>query len=388
MDSEIQRIHLNDLPDHFYIKILNDKLRSDIFYKAVKNCGGKQIYLAKKLGVDRRRLQKWKNGTRFMPLKFLRKICLLTYTELEYLEKNSIIGLKGDTYCRNCLTLKFPIQINEEWAYFSQIINTDGHISSNLKMIEIANDDIGVLEKIKTFLKSVGITEKSINQKKWNRGKYFKICNRSFVRLFCYIFNIKSGRKFDVVRISDIIKISPKNVIASALQGAFDGDGFAVERTWRIGINSKSKNYMKDINELLSVFGINSYFRGPDARGRYICEITKYSNLKNFQDSIGFYNIKRRKKLGKIVSHLSKYPKYTGKEAQDIILKKIKEHGSIDVKKISSLIERSKETTNYHLIKLYNDGDLNRIKKGKKFIYSLPRNMKGVENERTYIARR
>lgn len=377
----MQEARLASIPDYFYVKILDDEIRKDIFHRAAKDMGLNQTSLAKRLGLNEGRLKRWRQGVRFMPMKFLREVCILANIDLNYLEKKSDMGLKGDTYCRNYLPIKFPIRIDKEWAYFSQLINTDGHVTSNLKMIEIANDDIKVLKNLKKFLKGFGVSEESVYEKEWNKGKYFKICNRSFVRLFCLIFDVKPGKKYDVIKIPDVIKISPKSVIASALRGAFDGDGWVVKRTRRVGINSKSKQYMKDIHELLSIFNVNSYFRGPDKRGRYLCEITRYSNIKNFQKFIGFYNEKRMKGLEEIVFYLSKNPQYSISEAHEVILEKINKFEIIDTKKLSFLIERSEETTNRHLKELYCSGKINRNKVGKRFFYSLSNDIRGVTNE-------
>ena len=200
--------------------------------------------------------------------------------------------------------------------------------------------------------------------------------------MLCHIFNIKPGKKFDIIKIPPIIKRSPNNIIASALCGAFDGDGWVVERTRRIGINSNSKQYMEDIHNLMLLFDIESYVRGPDKRGRYLCEITRYSNVKKFRDFIGFFNEKRKNKLEKITQILSNYPLYSTNEAHEIILDKIKEYKKINSKELSSLIKRSNETTSHHLRNLYNNGKIQRNMLGKKYIYSLSDNLNGVKYER------
>ncbi len=321
-----------------------------------------------------------------MPMLKFKKICKLAKINLNFIEQVSKIGLKGDKYCRNYLNLSFPIEIDIKWAYFSQLINTDGHISKNLKTVEIANNDINVLKDLKHFLNSLGIKNQSIYEKDWNKGKYYKITNRSFTRLFSYIFNINPGKKFDKIRIPEIIVNSQKDVISAALRGAFDGDGCVVKRTRKVNINSKSRKFIQDIHTLLSLFNIFSHVRGPDERGRYLCEITGYENIKNFKNGIGFNNEKRSDMLKEIELLLSKYPQYPTKQINEIIFTEIEQKGFIDTRNLSVLLNRSEEVACHHLRNLYNIGKLNRTlnrtKIGKKYEYS------GVKNERIVAARR
>lgn len=294
------KINLSDFPDSFYLE-LNSEKRKEIFKQAANKVVSLPK-LAKKLNVSWRSFWNWFHGRRALKLETLRNICNIAGIELNSIQKY-IEKVKGDTYCRKGLKLNLPFEVNEEWAYMAELLRTDGHITKDLKNVEIANNDFGVLERFKSFLFKIGIESDSIHQKPWNKGLYFKICNRTFARIMSSIFEIPVGKKCGIIFIPKIIKYSQPAVIASALRGAFDGDGWSCFRSRRTGIQLKSKQYVQDICELLQKLGISSYFRGPNKEDKYLCEVTRQQNLIRFQNIINFDNIKRKESLSRIVSN-------------------------------------------------------------------------------------
>lgn len=294
------KINLSDFPDYFYLKLDAEK-RKEIFRLAANKIGSLPK-LAKELGVGWRSLWRWLHGKRALKLEILKNICNIAEINIDSIQEY-VEEVKGDTYCRKGLKIKLPFQINEEWAYISELLRTDGHVTKNLKNVEIANNDIDVLEKFKLFLFKIGIEQDSIHQKSWNKGLYLKICNRSFARLMNSIFEIPIGKKCGIIFIPQIIKDSQPSIMASALRGAFDGDGWSCFRSRRAGIQLKSKQYVEDICELLQKLGISSYYRGPNKEGKYLCEVTRQENLIKFQNIINFDNSKRRESLSSIISN-------------------------------------------------------------------------------------
>jgi len=297
--KEYISINLSDLPKDFYISI-DSKIIKKIFKKASKNRKIGLPKLAKELNFVWGSFWRWYNNKRFIKIKNLERIC--NYANISVNDLQKYINLiKGDIYCRNGLKIKLPLVINEEWAYVAELLRTDGHIPKSLKEVEIANNDIGVLNLLKNFLLSLGIKESSIHEKPWNKGKNIKICNRTFARIMNSIFEIPSGNKCGIICIPTFIKKSPTSVVGSSIKGALDGDGWTIESTRRVGIQSKSQKYVSDIYSLLKErFKLITYLRGP-YQGKYTCDMGRKENLKRFQKLIGFNNEKRNLKLQRVL---------------------------------------------------------------------------------------
>jgi len=292
-------INLSDLPKNFYIS-LDSKIIKKIFKKASKNRKISLPKLAKELNFTWISFWRWYNNKRFIKIENLEKICKCTNMSINEIQKH-VNMIKGDTYCRHGLKIKLPLLINEKWAYIAEFLRTDGHLPKSLKEIEIANNDIKVLNILKKFLFSLGIREDSIHEKPWNKGMNIKICNRTFARIMNSIFEIPSGNKCGIIHIPTIIKKSPTSVVASSIKGALDGDGWTIESTRRVGIQSKSQKYVSDIYLLLKErFKLITYLRGP-CQGKYTCDMGRKENLKRFQKLIGFNNEKRNLKLQRVL---------------------------------------------------------------------------------------
>jgi intein/homing endonuclease len=292
-------VNLSEMPKDFYISIDSVTIKK-IFRRASKNRKTNLPKLARELSFHWGSFWRWYNNKRFIKIENLEKVCECANLPIDKIQKHVNL-IKGDTFCRHGLKIKMPLIINENWAYIAELLRTDGHIPKSLKEIEIANNDIKVLDILKNFLFSLGIKEGSIHEKPWNKGINIKICNRTFARLLNSIFEIPSGNKCGIIRIPAIIKISPDSVVASSIRGALDGDGWSTESTRRVGIQSKSKEYISDIHLLLqNRFNLISHFRGP-SKGKYTCDMGRKENLKRFQELIGFNNEKRNLKLQRML---------------------------------------------------------------------------------------
>lgn len=362
---DYKKININQIPDEFYLNIKEEE-RDRLFEGAI-DFYGSQKSLAEVIDTDRRNVYKWRRGKRSMPLDVLKKMCEKCGIQLESIQK-SIISLKASRYSRHGLDIKLPLEVNEKWAYFSEIIRTDGHLTRDLKNIEIANNSDEVLHWIESFVNSLGIEK--ICKIPWNKGSRLKICNKSLATLLNFIFEIPKGSKSERIRIPQILFDSPKSVISNALKGAFDGDGFVVKRNYRIGMNSKSENYLKDVSELLSQLNIESYLRGPDSRSRFFLEISRFSNLKKYKSIIGFRNLKRRKSLERAVKKLSEEPHYSPLKVKGLVKEEINK-GNDTTNKIAESLNRSADTIRHHLRELKSHEEVKNIKKGRKVYYQL-----------------
>ncbi len=108
--------------------------------------------------------------------------------------------------------------------------------------------------------------------------------------------------------IPPVVLRSPKSVVASFLQGLFEGDG-SVERSsgtlYRVTLCSKSEQLVKQVQILLLRFGIvcTRYFDRKRKDWR-LC-IQGKDNLQRFADQIGFVSSEKQKALEEVLASLS-----------------------------------------------------------------------------------
>ena len=297
--SSYIEVGLSELPDTLRL-VMDDSTRKALF-NAAANQSGSLPKLVNLFNVNWATIWRWYHGRRALTISTLKQLCKLSGTRLEDLHPY-VRAIKGDTYCRSELYIKLPFMVDERWAYLAELLRTDGHITSDLKMVEIANNDAGVLSWLKIFLVSIGVDPASIHQKPWNKGSYLRICNRTLAVWLHKVLEIPAGNKCGIIYIPERIKRSPNGVIAATLRGAFDGDGWACVRSKRVGITLKSERYVSDIAELLGRLGIGSYIRGPSKNDRYLCEVTRRENLTKFSSIVGFNNSKRRFALERLLA--------------------------------------------------------------------------------------
>jgi len=372
MQKTILRMTLKDLPDYFYIKIVNEKRRKLLFDKAIAQSGGLQLDLAFKLGIDRRRVAKWYYGRRFMPFNYFKILCSIANLTIKFFEKEEI-AIKGGKYCRNFLVMKFPFTFTKEWLWMSQIINTDGHINPKRKTIEISNTDKGVLEKIENFCRKIRL-EKSLYQRKHNdNGILFVLCNKTLTNIFIEFLGCSFGSKFRTIEISPKILNLTQESLAAAVRGAFDGDGWVCIRSRRVGIAMGSEKYIKQISQVLkSRFFIKNKVYGPRER-KFTCEILSLRYLVKFQKQINFDNFHRRDALIETINllNLSYQKRFHPNCALYECLKIINYNCGINSKIIALTLKRQQGSIRQILHKLRNKELVLYTKKGKEFIYEI-----------------
>jgi hypothetical protein len=374
-----QKIHLENLPEWFYVQILDDTKRLNLFNKAINKVGNSGNDLAKKLNISFKRLNRWKNAKRYIRFSYFKQIATIAKMDLAELE-NAEISIKGGTYCRNCLNLRFPVIIDKNWAHFSQLINTDGHIAPKRKMIEIANKNKALLDIIKNFCNNLDIGN-SVYEQPHHGNSFLKITNKTLTNFFIEFLGCKAGKKFDTIKISEIILNSPKEIIASALRGAFDGDGWVCMSIKRIGIAMGSREYIKQVSQLLiNSFNIKNSTYGP-RDNKYTCEITGIHNIKKFKKEISFDNSYRQERLIKIISELEESYKTRFHKNCSLYecLKIIRENPNCTSKLISERLNRKRDSIMVSLKKLREKDKVLFIQskeKGKEYKYKI--NSKGI----------
>jgi len=161
-----QRIHIWDLPkEEFTLKLKDDYLKELI--KLAKNRLGNYrklvITLREKCESFRKntlesaefRLNKCTKKEYFLPLSCLFEICEILNLDLEDVEKK--VEFLAVKYVKNPLKINFPIIFNEDFVIVSEIIRAEGHLWKNFRKIELANNDIRILNQFTNSLKNMGI---------------------------------------------------------------------------------------------------------------------------------------------------------------------------------------------------------------------------------------
>lgn len=162
--SPINEIHITD------IKIPNCTI--DIKAKIAKNIFSKNKlkfiieYLRKftslkylKYKSATKRLRKCKTGKR-IPLDVLIEICKILKLNVYRIEK--YITLLHAGHDKSGWKIKFPLEINEDLAYVSEAIRTEGNILYPFQGIAIPNTELTLLKRMETALKKLGIFKKSL----------------------------------------------------------------------------------------------------------------------------------------------------------------------------------------------------------------------------------
>ncbi|MFQ6129384.1 MAG: LAGLIDADG family homing endonuclease [Candidatus Hadarchaeaceae archaeon] len=329
-----QTANLSIFPDTFYLR-LDPAFRNELFNDLILAFDG-ITNAARKLDIHCASLIEWKNGIKCLPLKVFRLIAQLLNKPLYEMEKG-VIGVKASRYCKDTINLKFPIKINEDWAYLSELIRTDGHINRS-NQIFIVNTNVDVIRCANQLFVQVGVPNNKvkIHQRK-DRTFVVSVLNVTLGSIFSTLFQIPRGNKSGFVRIPEFISKSPYIVRCAALRGTFDGDGAVDVVSKQIDFRSKNTKYLEDIKHLLKSFGINSHVDQGGERQRL--RISHELNIRKFQTLIGFNHSKRKQKLAKLLSsykfHMSPYGK-----AKEVILKTIAELGKCSRFQIAKKIQK------------------------------------------------
>lgn len=328
-----QCIHLSELPETFYLK-LDEGFRGALFNQLAQIGGRKDI--SQRLGVHPSSIAEWKRGEKCIPLKIFKRIILIFKKSLNDIE-SYVEGIKASRYCKYAIALKFPIQVNEDWAYLSEIIRTDGHINCR-KQIIIVNTDFGVIDQVKRSLLQIGIPIEQVKIYHRRGGTLnLVVPNITLGFFFHSFFEIQIGNKSGNTYLPSLIKESPISVVCASLKGIFDGDGDCYIRGKQIGLRSKSERYLHDVQQLLKRLGIDSHIHHD--KGRRRLRISHENNLRKFYEQIGFAHTKRGQNLAKILSsyklHMLPYRK-----AKRVVLQTVAELGSCTRFEIAKQIQR------------------------------------------------
>ncbi len=106
-------------------------------------------------------------------------------------------------------------------------------------------------------------------------------------------------------RVPAAVLRSPRGVAAAFLRGYYEGDG-AVERSGqsllRVGLSSKGRPLLRDVQTLLLRFGIAAALGEEKARGAFRLGIVGVDALRRFEASIGFASAAKRGALADAIA--------------------------------------------------------------------------------------
>jgi len=285
--------------------------------------------------------------------------------------KKEVIAFRIDKFGK-FLYLPLKFEPDKEWFYISELLRTDGHISKDLVEIKLTNTSKILKRKFIDFCKRLKIT--------YIREEYdrIRIFNKTLAYILVKIFGIQSGNKTFTVFMPKWMKKSKRKLLASALQGAFDGDG-CVQLTLsknkrsgptrRIRLYGASTKYLQDVQELLSRFDIASeIFKDPRPNKTYFLQITKRNSILNFYNKIGFLHKKRKQKLQKVANSYGNY--YFLDEFENKIKRLLFLSSPLTITNIANKLNRKISTVSEQITKLEKRGLIKIVKsRTKKLVY-------------------
>ena len=244
--------------------------------------------LSKKYGVGNSYFYEILSRGNSISFNVLDSLCKSNKKTFEDLGEMSVTVYGGGTKNKT-KTVKLPKEIDEDLAYLTGALISDGHLSK--EYIDFSCFEDGFKKAVKEKLSS-----KFGRYESYYDDNRIYLCSLFVPYFFNKIFKIPIGNKSRIVKIPEMIFKSDNKVIASCLKGLFDGDG-----TVKSGLSYKtfSKKLAEDISYLLGRLGIYSYIRKGEEDYRVNIPAPYYLNFKN---TIGFNSTHKKEELDKLIS--------------------------------------------------------------------------------------
>ncbi|KXA90124.1 hypothetical protein AKJ40_01490 [candidate division MSBL1 archaeon SCGC-AAA259M10] len=224
----------------------------------------------------------------------------------------------------NGTTIKIPKYPDRDFMYFVGAMAADGHVGVTPRGgrdLRFFNNDKRLLEKYQEIVESLfGIKPKLIEEK--SRTPCVRFFSKVVGKLL-NAFGVPTGEKSHKINIPTCITSLSDDLLAAYLRGLFDCDGSVVSRkegSSNIYYSTTSSDVAKKLQLLLLRFGILSKLRARDPRGEFYSfndqeirgqkrkwevKIGGLENLSRFQENIGFFSIRKKKKLEEIIDRTS-----------------------------------------------------------------------------------
>ncbi|MFA5931496.1 MAG: LAGLIDADG family homing endonuclease [archaeon] len=158
-------------------------------------------------------------------------------------------------------SFKTPNKLTKNICWVIAAILCDGHIRKDLSGIVFEVKDLHLIKNFANKISiSFGIKSPKIlirKRKNYNPTFAMYIYNKKLCTYLSNYFNIKPGKKSNLIQVPKVIKISKKSMKKAFLKGVFDTDGG--KRGRGLGLTSLSEKFVDEVGELLKEFGVNQY---------------------------------------------------------------------------------------------------------------------------------
>lgn len=268
------------------------------------------VDLCNKFNVSLKNLSRYRNRTRALPLFFF--LAIVKYRKIKLDELQDKITIKINN-CGEYLKIGPILEINSNWIYISELLKGDGHITRNFWYINFTNKEDSLIQEIRNFFLSLGLSEKRIDIREREGIKFMTIRSYLLAYLFYKILGVVPGEKSKIIDINDFVTADAEFGKA-AVRGAFDAEGsvsFIASR--RVSISSISLNWIKKLKLILDKLRIkSSIFNDKHKRKNTIYRLLIHGilNIRRFNDEIEPVNQKRKEKLQEIITSYWKNPEY------------------------------------------------------------------------------
>lgn len=168
-------------------------------------------------------------------------------------------------YCRRCNAkdsyeaIQKHVELNEDLAFLTGLIFSDGHVMKLDNSIEFCGNDINLINIcFDLFEKVFDITPRRINDK--NRNSYRIRANGvELKKFFIEQLGIPQGSKSLTITLPSVFKKCSDSIFSSFIAGVIEGDGSIDKKNWIIRICSGSVNFVNELRENFKFRGIKSH---------------------------------------------------------------------------------------------------------------------------------
>lgn len=249
---------------------------------------------------------------------------------------------------RYTIRVELPFKPNEKLASLLGHILGDGCIKTREENVDYTNKSKDLTEEFKLIIRELFGIEPKENFNKVR--EFYEVYPPKTIAKFLVLCGFPKGEKVkQVLTIPEWIKNGSREIRIAFIRALFDDEGTVLNNVKNhsigFGMNKKNslleahKKFMEDIREILFSIGIqpnpifvrkqpfDSTSLGFNIFGRY--------NLIKFLQNVGFSDHGKQQKLIKTIQDFKNYGR---NETRVRILEKLKEHGPLSIKELSSMV--------------------------------------------------
>ena len=178
--------------------------------------------------------------------------------------------------------IRIPEVVDEQFGRLLGLLTGDGHISEASRLVGFTSESRAKANEFAGLVTELFDADSSVEE----QGSRYRVYVYS-VELIEFLsegLGLPTGAAADRKHVPEIIKRSPKSVVAEFLRGLFDADGYAGDQG--VILSTKSEAMSKDVQLLLTNFGLLSR-RRQQGDGCYHVHLTGAS-ADGFEEQIGF----------------------------------------------------------------------------------------------------